>query len=173
MFLTGGKMSIAGAKSSIACLTATTILVLLTCSFAFSQTNILPYGDVKTWVGKISVEVTSDDRMGDVVHYTAAGKVDLTDEMMPPGSHYQWPLVAGMGMSEYRLNIELPELKNARCTGTRDDAPIDRQEEFKLKISGFEVTGPFGPSGSSIVGTKDLEQDGCKIKVTYSLDPVH
>jgi hypothetical protein len=79
-------------------------------------------------------------------------------------------LVAGMGMKEYKLALDLPFPAKLTCTGMRDGADYSQEEDFRLKPPSVEVTGPIKP-GASISGTKEMTEGEAKIKVTYSLAP--
>jgi hypothetical protein len=194
--------------------------------------NKFPYGHVKSWSGELTIEI-SEKSDESAMTYKATGKLELTDEMMPDGSHFQWPqvnvanilakpqktmmdskaiedankrwpatisyqkvvnfkdavssanytcsanltqptavqLVAGMGMPEFKLIAEILKLDKVHCVGTRDGARYDVYEEFRPpKTAATTVTGPIKTAGP-ISGTKELTENGQKIRFTYSLIP--
>lgn len=64
------------------------------------------WGNVKTWKGTVTVEATdAQQRKGvgtasSTMTYKATGEFTITDEMLPDGSHMQWPMPGVETMSD-------------------------------------------------------------------------
>jgi hypothetical protein len=58
---------------------------------------------VKSWTGTVTIEAT-DSRKGEggssTMTYTATGDFKISDDMMPDGSHMQWPMPSVEAMSD-------------------------------------------------------------------------
>lgn len=61
------------------------------------------WGNVRAWTGSVTIEAT-DTRKGEGVTskmtYKATGDFKITDDMMPAGSHMQWPMPSVEAMSD-------------------------------------------------------------------------
>jgi hypothetical protein len=61
------------------------------------------WGAVKSWTGTVTIEAT-DNRKGEggssTMTYKATGDFTISDDMMPDGSHMQWPMPSVEAMSD-------------------------------------------------------------------------
>lgn len=82
---------------------ASILTVAVAVTLAQSAAAQGPWGNVKSWTGTATIEAT-DTRKGEGVSstmtYKATGGFTISDDMLPDGSHMQWPMPGAEAMSD-------------------------------------------------------------------------
>jgi hypothetical protein len=86
------------------------------------------WANVKAWKGTVTIEMTDDRSKAPAVWkltYKATGEVLLTDDMMPEGSHMQWPMPSVEAMTDPARREHVYDTWQSRVTAKLDSKGLD------------------------------------------------
>src|SRR5688500_16985649 len=128
----------------------TSVLMVAAVAFIASRADAQgPWGNVKTWTGTVTIEAV-DSRKGQgsssLMSYKATGNFTISDDMLPDGSHMQWPMPSVEAMSDPKQATSAYERWQARVVATYEDKGVGESgQPFTVTCAADNRTAPaFG-----------------------------
>ena len=87
-----------------------------------------PWGNVKSWTGTVTIEAVDTRSVPGVsatMKYKATGAFTIADDMMPDGSHMQWPMPSVETMADPKLAASAYERWQAEIVATYEAKGVD------------------------------------------------
>ena len=89
-----------------------------------------PWGNVKSWTGTMTIEATDLDKSetgSSKMTYRATGEFTIVDDMLPDGSHMQWPMPSVETLSDPKQAESANARWQSRVVASYDAKGLDEQ----------------------------------------------
>ena len=97
------------------------------------------WSDVKSWTGSVTIEATESQKGAwgtSKLTYKATGDFTIADDMLPAGSHMQWPMPSVEAMSDPRQAETVYDRWQARVVASYDANRVnERGEPFTIRCA--------------------------------------
>ena len=119
-----------------------TSLLTLTAALTLAQGIAVAqglWGNVKSWTGTVTIEANDAEKVegsSSTMTYKATGDFKITDDMMPEGSHMQWPMPSVQTLTDPKKAETAYDRWQAHVVASYERNAVDEQgKPFTVKCT--------------------------------------